>query len=117
MTNRIVVRELPSINLYSIDDGKPQFKYKFAKGKYKGQDKIIDYMKSAIAYGARPEILYDAFSNKAIPNESLVMTDGHFRWSSELLYYVENYNLILPKEFVDIIKRDVKVKVKVEDLV
>lgn len=66
MTNKIVVRELPSINLYSIDDGKTQFKYKFAKGKYKRQDKIVDYMKSAIVYGARPEILYDAFSNKAI---------------------------------------------------
>ena len=116
MTDKIVVKNLPSINLYSSADGKTQFKYKFAKEKYKGQNEIIDYMKSAIVYGARPEILYDAFSNEKIPYESLVMTDGYFRWSSELLYYVEKYNLILPKEFVDRVNKDKTVKISKEVL-
>ena len=116
MTDKIVVRKLPSLSLYSSVDGKAQFKYKIKDKKYDGQNEIIDYMKSAIVYGARPEILYDVFSKEKIPYESLVMTDGYFRWSSELLYYVEKYNLVLPKEFVDRVNKDKTVKISKEDL-
>ena len=117
MTNKIVVKDLPSLTLYSFDNGKIHFKYKFADKKYNGQDEIINYMKSAIVYGARPEILYDVFSSERIPYESLVITDGYFKWSSELLYYVEKYNLVLPTEFIDRANKDKTVKVNENDLI
>lgn len=106
------------MGLYHVNSsGTEEFNYKFAKKRYKGQDTIIEYMKSAVEFGARPEILFDTFSHEAIPYESMVMTDGHFRWSSELLYYVEKYNLILPKEFVEVANKEKKVKIKKEELV
>lgn len=117
MADKINVRKLPVISLYTNVDGTTQFKYKFGKEKYNGQDDAVKYMKSAVVYGARPEILHDAFSDEIIPYESLVMTDGHFKWSSELLYYVEKYNLILPKEFMDQVEEDKTVKITGEDLV
>lgn len=117
MPNKIVVKDLPSITLYSFDDEKIHFKYKFASKKYAGQYEIINYMKSAVVYGARPEVLYDVFSNERIPYESLVMTDGYFKWSSELLYYVEKYNLVLPKEFIDRVNKDKTVKISKDDLI
>ena len=117
MPNKIVVRDLPSLTLYSFDDEKIHFKYKFASKKYAGQDEIIKYMKSAVVYGARPEVLYDVFSNERIPYESLVMTDGYFKWPSELLYYVEKYNLVLPKEFIDRVTKDKTVKISKNDLI
>lgn len=116
MTDKINVRQLPVIGLYREENGEVEFKYRFAKEEYKGKDNIINYMKNAIIYGARPEVLYDTFTNEQIPYESLLMTDGNFRWSSELLYYVEKYNLILPKNFTDIIDRDKTVKVSKDDL-
>ena len=117
MTDKIEVKKLPNLSLYSLIDNKLQFKYRFAQEKYKVQNEIIDYMKSAIIYGAKPEILYDAFSNEAIPYESLVMTDGYFRWSSELLYYVEKYNLVMPKEFTDRAITDKTVKISKDMLI
>lgn len=117
MPNKIVVKDLPSLTLYSFNDGKLHFKYKFASKKYAGQDEIINYMKSAVVYGARPEVLYDVFSSDRIPYESLVMTDGYFKWSSELLYYVEKYNLVLPKEFIDRVTKDKTVKISEDNLV
>lgn len=117
MTNKISVMQLPNLCLYTVDDNKVQFNYKFAKEKYNGQDEIVAYLKSGVVYGAKPEIMHDNFTHEKIPYESLVMTDGHYRWSSELLYYVEKYNMMLPKEFVSIINKDRKVRVTQSDLV
>ena len=73
-------------------------------------------MKSGIIYGAKPEILYDAFSDKPIPYESLVVTDGKYKWTTELLYYVENYNMILPSTFVENALKNKKVTITQEAL-
>lgn len=34
-----------------------------------------------------------------------VMDDGEFVWTSEVIYYVEKYNLILPDEFINHVLR------------
>lgn len=98
---KIDVMELPILQLYKEKDGKILLNYKVCKEQYKNQQAIVDYLKSGFIFGAYPEILYDAFSHKRIPYESIIYTDGKYRWTSELIYYVENYNLILPDYFVE----------------
>ena len=58
---------------------------------------------------ASAEIYHDIFSGETIPYEAVIMTDGKYRWASELLYYVERYNLQLETEFVNIALKDKKV--------
>lgn len=40
------------------------------------------------------------FNGKYIPIEFLMQTDGMFRWNTTLVYYVKNYNIKLPEEFM-----------------
>ncbi len=118
MENKIRVRELPVIHLYDMDTENKEmyFKYKFCKEKYKGQDEVLEYMKSGVVYGAKAEVLHDVFSNASIPYESLVLTDGNYKWSTELMYYVEQYNLRVPNELIELALKDKKVHITQDDL-
>ena len=73
-------------------------------------------MKSGVVYGAKAEVLHDVFSNVSIPYESLVLTDGKYKWSTELMYYVEQYNLRVPNELIQLALKDKKVQITQDDL-
>lgn len=66
-----------------------------------GQNRILEYLKSGEVFIACPGVVKDVLS----PEERIVgglniLTDGNWAWPQDLIYYVENYNVALPREFV-----------------
>ena len=90
------------LNLYD-EFGKgmnlPSMRDSFEEKPYKGQDKIVAYLKNGKKTFARTELPTDKFTGEKIPMESCGMTDGEYSWNSTLAYYVKKYNLRLIKEF------------------
>ena len=59
---------------------------------------IVDYLDNGELVIASPSIAVDVFSGEKIGRTNCILTDGEFSWSSSLSYYVEKYNLQIPKE-------------------
>ncbi len=75
------------------------------------ESKIVDYLKSGIDAGAVMMIENDvlATSSKAI-GEVLLKSDGVWIWPTSLAYYVKEYHLSLPTEFIEhMVKNDWRV--------
>jgi hypothetical protein len=87
------------------------------KNKYEYQDDVVEYLKSGIPYAAIPEIQHDIFTQDRIPYESVLYTDGNFKWTSDIIYYVEKYNLLLSKEFTEVAEHNKNVNMTIEELV
>lgn len=66
---------------------------------YKNKREIVRYLSNGNVELARASRTRDIFTGEFIPAEVLVMRDGEFYWSNELAWYVEKYNLRLPKDF------------------
>ena len=67
---------------------------------YEGMQSIIDYLKNGKKTYAKAARANDVFTGEAIDVDEYVgMTDGEYSWNSVLSYYVEKYNLRLPKDF------------------
>ena len=79
-------------------------------------NKMLDYLKSGIVISAMAHINHDVFTGEKIPYEACVYTDGKYRWTSEIIYYVEKYNLILEKEFINHILKEETIKITEQDL-
>ncbi|MDD3222511.1 MAG: hypothetical protein EOM34_09120 [Clostridia bacterium] len=79
--------DLPSIYDYISDEA------------YDGKEKIVSYLKNGIEDCVAPGRALDCFNGEVIENKLCGMNDGEFCWQSDLLYYVEKYNLRLEKEF------------------
>ena len=82
----------PKSNLPSIIES-------FSTKSYPGKSKIIAYLKRGRPGILCTEIPHDALTGDVIPLENLVMDDGVFAWPLVLAYYVDKYNVRLPKEF------------------
>jgi len=48
----------------------------------------------------------DAFDNSETFGPIFSYTDGTWVWSKELIYYYDKYNLLLPKPFIDHMKKN-----------
>lgn len=81
--------------------GYPSMKDFFCDAPYTGQAKIIHYLKHAKEDMVSTKIPKDVFTGETIPMDNLGMNDGEYTWFTTLAYYVEKYNLKLPKEFED----------------
>ncbi len=80
----------------------PSFLEKCEKAPYKGQEKIVEFLKNKGEVGAAAAgISVDVLTGEAIPGERVIKHSDKFGWLSDLAYYVEKYNLRLPKEFED----------------
>ena len=62
---------------------------------------VLDYMKRAKVVAASPAILIDVISNRPINSELLCYSDGKYGWRSDVIYYVDKYDMQLPDEFID----------------
>lgn len=73
----------------------------FETGDYKDKSLIIHYLRNGIVDLVRVSRARDVFTHDIIQAEVLVMHDsgGKYEWSNLLAYYVDKYNLRLPKEF------------------
>lgn len=79
-------------------------------------NKLIVYMKSGVNIAAIAQVDYDVFTGKLIPYDSIVYSDGKYRWTSELIYYVEKYGLLPQEDFIKHALSEGRVKITVEDL-
>lgn len=66
----------------------------------KDKDKIIDYMKKCDVIAVAPGTLIDVIDNSTRISKVALMTDGKYEWRSDLIYYVEKYDMELPAEFI-----------------
>lgn len=64
------------------------------------KNKVLQYMKKCRVLAAAPSILHDVITGQPIHKELTFMTDGVYGWRSDIIYYVENYDLRLPDDFM-----------------
>lgn len=87
--------------------GYPSMAASFERNPYPNKDKIVRFLKSGGEVEcARASRDVDVFSGERIPDEVLVMSAGEFMWSNILSWYVDKYNLRLPKNFEDFILKN-----------
>ena len=60
--------------------------------------KIIAYLNNGELKLASSESAMDVFSGERINQTNCILTDGEYSWSNSLSYYVDKYNLQIPKE-------------------
>lgn len=66
---------------------------------YKNKDMILKYLRNGTITSYSPAIVCDVISNEKIGGDLYCANDGKYFWRSDLIYYVEKYNLRLPKDF------------------
>ena len=68
---------------------------------------IYKYLESGIEIIVVPETCYDVIDReKGISGVSSEYTDGIWIWPGDLAYYVKNYNLKLPDDFITTMKNN-----------
>ena len=77
----------------------PRLRDNLAALPYPHKDKIIHYLLDGEIEAAKVSRDRDIFTGKLIPTEVLIMSDGTFLWCNVLAYYIDKYNLRLPKDF------------------
>ena len=80
--------------------GFPSMKEFFQSGKYENQDKIVRYLRTGEPVMVQTMLPRDVFTGEPLGIEKVFINDGEYIWSSDLAYYVEKYNLLLPDEFI-----------------
>lgn len=63
--------------------------------------KIVNYLQNGKKESICPKNTYDIISGKMIATFFYVLTDGEYVWKSDLPYYVDKYNIELPKNFIE----------------
>lgn len=64
-------------------------------------NEIILYLNNGELVLASPSSAVDVFSGERIGHTNCILTDGEYSWSNSLGYYIQKYNLQIPKEFED----------------
>ena len=71
------------------------------KGSQDNIDMIYQYLKSGVEFIVSPEVTHDIISpEKGTSGTASSYTDGIWLWPGDLAYYVKNYKLQLPDEFI-----------------
>jgi SUMO ligase MMS21 Smc5/6 complex component len=66
----------------------------------KEKKKVIGYMKKCKVVAVAPAIVRDVINPEIKIPELLLMSDGKYEWRSDVIYYVEKYDMELPEEFI-----------------
>ena len=70
-------------------------------------DKIYQYLKSGVEFIVSPEITQDIITpERGTSGVASSYTDGIWLWPGDLAYYVKNYNLKLPEEFISTMEQN-----------
>ena len=66
---------------------------------YESKAAVLEYLRSGSVHMVTASRIVDIFTNEKVGSELVYMDDGEYSWSSKIPYYVDKYNLRLPKEF------------------
>ena len=67
----------------------------------KEKEAIVQYLKEGKNIGYAPAIVRDVLNPEIHLPYLAMMSDGKYKWRSDLIYYVEKYDMELPQEFID----------------
>ena len=81
----------------------PFMKDNLEQNRYPMMEKIVTFLKNGTQLFTSQRRQTDVFTGERIPIQSVFMQAGEYKWSSSLAYYVEKYNLRLPRDFEDYI--------------
>ena len=86
--------------------------------KIEHKNDICKYLQSGCTLAACGSVVMDIISpEKGIIGSPDDVTDGTWMWPADLVYYVQNYNLELPSEFIETMKKNGwEIKVTLDDL-
>lgn len=68
--------------------------------------KTIEYLRSGYVLAISASYAFDVLSEEKVIIDSIsILTDGEWVWSNDYIYYLEKYNLSLPKDFINYIRK------------
>ena len=65
------------------------------------KNRMLAYLRRSRVAAVSSVRLTDFFTGESIPGEACYYTDGKHAWRSDLCYYFEKYNFILPQAFIN----------------
>ncbi|NLN98119.1 MAG: hypothetical protein GX127_07065 [Eubacteriaceae bacterium] len=71
------------------------------QGDSNNKEVIVHYLKNCWCIGRSPSIEKDELTGESLSMGLEMMTDGKYVWTNTLSYYVEKYDIVLPKDFVE----------------
>ena len=77
----------------------PKLTDSMESGPYPHKEEIIRYLLNGEVYFISLSLPKDVFTGERIPMSDRVMQDGDYYWPILLAWYVEKYNVRLPREF------------------
>ncbi|MCR5627408.1 MAG: hypothetical protein K6F99_08820 [Lachnospiraceae bacterium] len=88
------------------------------KEKPENIEKIYQYLRGGVEFIVSPEITQDIIApEKGTSGIASSYTDGIWLWPGDLAYYVKNYNLKLPDEFISTMKdNDWQISKTIDDM-
>lgn len=79
----------------------------YINNKIEDKTKICKYLSEGVVLAACGEVVEDVLNpDNGIIGSPDAVTDGEWLWPADLVYYVEKYNLKLPDEFVESMKKN-----------
>ena len=82
------------------DDQYPSIHSLISKNENEDKAKILNYLKAGKITSVSPSACYDVISGDKIKLPLQMMTDGKYAWRSDVIYYVEKYNMSLLNDFI-----------------
>jgi hypothetical protein len=80
-------------------------KQSISSSQHPEKQKIINYLRSGICFIFSPGLVTDVLSeSEEIISSLRILSDGTWAWPNCLIYYVDEYNVNLPDEFIDFMK-------------
>lgn len=79
----------------------PSIKDRISETPFEHKERVLSYLKSKKADAVAAGRATDVLTGKTIPGEFSCYTDGVYAWRSDLIYYVEKYNLNPGDDFIN----------------
>lgn len=95
--------DLISIERFKEFDKKYELSIKDCISQIASKEKptLLHHMKKAECIAAMCSGTVDVITGENVPRERLIFSDGVYKWRTDIVYYLEKYNLKLPQEFID----------------
>ncbi|MBL4931981.1 hypothetical protein [Clostridium paridis] len=82
------------------DDKYPSIK-ELINNPIKEKEKVLEYMRKSKVIAQAPAVGKDLINPNNKTLELSLMTDGDYEWRSDVIYYVEKYDMELPEVFIN----------------